>query len=472
MRNVKCFGSVSLSHILERMMQKKNDQKIIKSTLKKDDPKTLVFQTPRGMRDILPGEQAYWVHIDRLLQKAVQEFGFSRIQTPVVEFSNLYQRAVGEATDIIEKEMYSFLSRGGDRLALRPELTAGNVRAFIQHGMHILPKPIKLFSHGPVFRYDRPQEGRYREHYQANFDVYGEADPILDAQMIQMASRVLGGLGLKKVQFQLNSIGCKQCRKDYKKLLVSYFRSKKQRLCQDCKRRLEKNPLRILDCKEEKCSQIKSSVPQSVDHLCKECHDHFKNLLEYLDELELSYQINPFLVRGLDYYNRTVFEIWPLEENEEGKRMSLGGGGRYDDLIESMGGESVSAIGFGIGLDRVVLQMQRERTKIYREPTPKVFLAQLGDLAKKKSLKLFSQIEKNGILIAESFGRGSLKSQLRQASKIGAEIALILGQKEALDGTVIVKDMISGSQEIIAQDQIPDTVKKMLKSNLVVKHIA
>jgi len=456
------------------MIQRKKVQNISKDTVKKTksiEVKANLFQTPRGMRDILPGDQPYWVHIDRLLQKAVQEFGFSRIQTPIVEFAHLYQRAVGETTDIVEKEMYSFLSRGGDRLALRPELTAGNVRAFIQHGMHLLPKPIKLFSCGPIFRYDRPQEGRYREHYQANFDVYGEADSILDAQMIQTASRVLSGLGLKKIQFQLNSIGCKQCRKDYKKLLVSYFRSKKQRLCQDCKRRLEKNPLRILDCKEEKCSQIKNGVPQSVDHLCKECHDHFKNLLEYLDELELSYQINPFLVRGLDYYNRTVFEIWPIDENEESKRMSLGGGGRYDDLMENMGGEAMPAIGFGIGLDRIVLQMQKERTKIYREPTPKVFLAQLGELAKKKSLKLFSQIEKNGILIAESFGRGSLKSQLRQASKIGADIALILGQKEALDGTVIVKDMVSGSQEIIAQERIPDTVKKMLKSNLVVKHI-
>lgn len=427
----------------------------------------IVLQNPRGMRDILPSDQPHWVHAERVLQKAVQEFGYNRIQVPVVEFASLYERGVGGGTDIVEKEMYVFQSRGGDRLALRPEMTAGIVRAFIQHGMHVWPKPVKLFSQGSLFRYDRPQEGRYREHSQANFDVFGETDPILDAQIIQMASRIFAMLGLKKVQFQINSIGCKVCRKEYNQLLVSYFKSKVTKLCQDCKRRLTSNPLRILDCKEERCSQVKFGAPQSVDHLDGPCHQHFKSLLEYLDELEVSYQINPFLVRGLDYYTRTVFEIWPSED--DGKRVSLGGGGRYDDLVEHMGGEPTPAIGFAIGLDRAIAQMKKENTKIYREPTPKVFLAQLGELAKKKSLRLFLQLEKSGVLVAESFGRGSLRAQLRQAAKLGAEIALILGQKEALDGTVIVKDMASGSQEIVAQDKLPELTKKFLKNNVVVK---
>lgn len=431
-------------------------------------PTSTLMQAARGMRDILPNEQAYWVHMDKSFQKALQEFGFRRIQVPIVEYASIYEKSVGGSTDIVEKEMYVFQSRGGDRLALRPEMTAGIVRAFIQHGMHVWAKPLKFFSQGPVFRYERPQEGRYREHYQANFDVFGEVDPVLDAQLIQMASRILSSLGLKKVQFQINSIGCKQCRKDYNHLLVSYFKSKSTKLCADCKRRLSSNPLRIFDCKEEKCTHVRFGAPQSLDHLCKDCHDHFKHLLEYLDELEVSYQINPFLVRGLDYYTRTVFEIWPVEE--EGKRVSLGGGGRYDDLVAFMGGEATPAIGFGLGMDRIVAQMKKENTKIFKEPTPKVFLAQLGDLAKKKSLKLFSQLERSGVLVAESFGRGSLRAQLRQASKIEADIALILGQKEALDETIIVKDMASGSQEIVAQDKLPEIIKKLLKNNVVVKH--
>jgi len=214
----------------------------------------------------------------------------------------------------VEKEMYNFVTRGGDKVSLRPELTAGICRAYIQHGMNVLAKPIKLFSTGPVYRYERPQEGRYREHYQVNFDSFGEQDPILDAQMIQVAHRMLQSLGIKAVQIQVNSIGCPVCRKEYKELLMNYLESKKNKLCQDCKRRLATSPLRVLDCKEEKCSQVSAAAPQSIDHLCEECRVHFKSLLEYLDELELPYVINPRLVRGLDYYTKTVFEVWPAEE--------------------------------------------------------------------------------------------------------------------------------------------------------------
>ena len=421
------------------------------------------FQSPRGMRDILPEEQTYWGHIDRVLQKVVQEFGFQKMLLPTVEFAPVFTRSVGEGTDIVEKEMYVFPSRGGDLLALRPELTAGMVRAFIQNGMQVWAKPVKLFTQGQVFRYDRPQEGRYRELYQADFEVFGESDPIMDAQMIQMAYRTLSALGIKDIHFLVNTLGSEDDKKRYRKLLTSYFRSKKEKLCRDCKRRLTINPLRILDCKEEKCQQVKRGAPQTVDHLSPEAHDHFKFLLEYLDELEVPYSIDPELVRGLDYYTGTVFEV--TTSGEDGKKLSLAGGGRYDTLIKRMGGEQTPAIGFGIGLDRVVMQMKKEKTKVYADPKPKVFLAQLGELAKKKSLRLFGRLEKNGILVAESFGRGGLKAQLRHASKTGAEITLILGQKEAIDETVIVKDMLSGSQETVSQEHLVDILKKMLKSN-------
>jgi histidyl-tRNA synthetase len=444
-----------------------------KSSIKKESSKKsastqvseaeLLMQTLRGMRDILPDEQPYWERARRILTRASEDYGFRRIDLPTLEYAHLYLRSIGEGTDIIDKEIYLFHTRGGDKVALRPEMTAGLCRSFIQHGMGVLPKPIRLFTMGPLFRYDRPQEGRYREHWQANFDILGESDPILDAHVIQLASRVVKDLGLKNIEFQVNSIGTKESRRDYERILVKFLESQRHKLCQNCRERLLVSPMRVLDCKEDKCAQLTMNAPQSIDYLDDESRLHFKRLLEYLDELELPYSINTRLVRGLDYYTRTVFEI--RSTDKEGKQYSLGGGGRYDRLIELLGGESTPAIGFGLGLDRIVLEMKRTQVKPYEEPKPRVFLAELGDLAKKKSLRLFADLEKNGILTAESFGRGSLKSQLRVANRLGVEIAVIIGQKEALDETAIVKDMISGTQETVNQDRLVVAIKKILKSN-------
>lgn len=454
--------------------KKTSAQKAVKKVQPKVAAKTpvseteLLLQSLRGMRDILPDEQPYWERVRRSLSNAASEYGFQRIDTPTVEYLHLFIRSIKEGTDIIDKEIYSFQTRGGDRVALRPEFTAGIARAYIQHGMGVLPKPIRLFSTGPVFRYDRPQEGRYRELWQGNFDVFGESDPILDAQVMQLAYRVVRELGLKDIEFQVNSIGVPESRKRYEKALTRFLESQKQKLCQVCRDRLDTNPLRILDCKEDKCVQLTSTAPQAIDFLDDESRAHFKSLLEYLDELELPYTINPRLVRGLDYYTRTVFEIW--SSDREGKKYALGGGGRYDNLIQELGGEPTPAIGFGLGLDRIVLEMKRMQVKPYEMPKPRVFLAQLGDLAKKKSLRLFSELEKHGILVAESFGRGSLKAQLRVANRLGVEVTLILGQKEALDGAAIVKDMVSGTQETVTQEKLTDAVKKILKSNALLSH--
>lgn len=423
----------------------------------------MLLQSLRGMRDILPDEQPYWERVRKALSHAAQEYGFQRIDTPIVEFAHLFTRSIGTETDIVDKEMYTFTTRGGDKVALRPEFTAGIARAFIQHGMGVLPKPVKLFSVGPVYRYDRPQEGRYREFWQGNFDMFGEGDPILDAQTIQLAYRVVQQLGLKNIEFQVNSIGMPESRREYGKALVRYLEAQRQKLCQQCRERIITNPMRILDCKEDKCIQLTAHAPQSLDYLDQESRDHFKRLLEYLDELELPYTINTRLVRGLDYYTKTVFEIW--SSDKEGKKYSLGGGGRYDGLIQSLGGEATPAIGFGLGLDRIILEMKRTQVKPYQEPKSRVFLAQLGDMAKKKSLKLFSELEKNGLLISESFGRGSLKSQLRVANRLGVEVTIIVGQKEALDDTAIVKDMVSGTQETVTHEKLIDAVKKILRTN-------
>ncbi|MDP3957414.1 MAG: histidine--tRNA ligase [bacterium] len=445
--------------------KKRNDKKAAAKKISAPgaNQEEMLLQALRGMRDILPDEQPYWERVRRALTHASQEYGFRRIDLPTVEYAHLYLRTVGVGTDIVDKELYLFNTRGGDRVALRPEMTAGLCRAYIEHGMGVLSKPIKLFSIGPVFRYDRPQEGRYREHWQANFDIFGENDPILDAQTIQLAYRVVQQLGLKNIEFQVNSIGTPESRREYEKALTRYLEAQKNKLCQNCRERLAKNPMRILDCKEDKCIQLTAHAPQSLDYLDLESRDHFKHLLEYLDELELPYMINTRLVRGLDYYTKTVFEI--ISSDAEGKKYALGGGGRYDRLIESLGGEATPAIGFGLGLDRIVLEMKRTQVKPYQEPRPRVFLAQLGDMAKKKSLKLFSELEKNGILIAESFGRGSLKSQLRVANRLGVEVTIIVGQKEALDDTAIVKDMVSGTQETVTHERLVDAAKKILKTN-------
>jgi histidyl-tRNA synthetase len=441
---------------------KKSD--IVKPAKKK---KIRQFQTVRGMRDILPQEQPYWQRVRKVVEKIANDYNYQRIDTPLVEFRELFERGTGQSTDIVEKEMFKFKTRGEDDVALRPEGTPSVVRAYLQHGMQSQPKPVKMYYIGPMYRYDRPQEGRYREFYQFGFEAFGEEDSILDAQMIQMALRIYQSLGIKKVSVQLNSIGCKVCRPSYNKLLSSYFNNRKKSLCMDCKKRLKKNPLRILDCKEDKCMQVVAQAPQTVDHLCEDCEKHFNSLKECLKEISIQFEVNPRLVRGLDYYSRTVFEIW-TSNTEEGSRAALGGGGRYDHLVETLGGPETPAVGFAQGIDRIVAHMHKTGAKAYYPPTPKVYLAQLGELAKRKSLRIFEELEKNGIMVAESFGKGGLKAQLRQANQLKVDVVLILGQKEALDETVIMKEMSSGSQEVVTFQKVVAEVKKKLKGIAII----
>lgn len=422
------------------------------------------MQTLHGMRDILPGDQPYWQQLRKVLERSAVEYGFARVDTPLVEFTNVFARSLGRDSEIMQKQLYTLTTKGNDRAALRPELTTSVARAYIQHGMTILPQPVKLFAMGPVFRYDLPQDGRYREFHQAEFDIFGEQDPILDAQVVQLAYRVLKNLGVRNIQFSVNSIGTAETRKEYMKLLKAYFRSKKSKLPAQQRDMIDTNPLRIFDAKDDKCLQVCAGAPQLIDHLDKESRDHFKRFLEYLDELDVPYAIDSQLVRGLEYYTRTVFEISVMDASD-GARRALGGGGRFDGMVENFGGAPTPAIGFAFGLDRVVGEMRRAKAKRYQAPQPRVFLAQLGELAKKKSLPLFAEIEQAGILVAESFGRGALKAQLRHASKLGVELTLIIGQQEALDETVIVKNMFTGTQETVAQKRIVNFIKKNLKES-------
>jgi len=417
------------------------------------------FQTPIGMHDLFEEDLEYFEKIEKVCKKFADFYGFKRIETPILEETQLFEKGTGIFTDIVEKQMYSLRTRGGNHLTLRPEYTPPVVRAYIQHGMQSLPKPVKLWYFGPAFRYERPQAGRYRQFYQFGFEIFAVLAPVIDAEIILIFYNILKTLGFRNLIIEVNSIGCSQCRPYFKKILVSYLKSHQSSLCADCKRRMRKNPLRVLDCKEEKCQRIVRGAPQIIDHLCKECHDHFKNVLEFLEELKLPYSLNPYLVRGLDYYSKTVFEIF--EDTKEGKiQGALAGGGRYDDLVKLIGGKETPACGASVGVERLMNLMKLQGKKALKERKADIFLAQVGELAKRKCLKLFEKFREAKINIYEAFHKDSLTTQLKLADRLGVKYVLILGQKEALEDKIIIREMKSGKQKIVPLKKI---IKEMMR---------
>jgi len=419
------------------------------------------FQSPTGMHDILPEDQKYFKKVYDVVSNIANFYRFGKIDTPILEQADLFAKGIGVATDIVKKEMYTLKTKGGDYLSLRPEWTAPVVRAYIQNGMQNLPQPLKLWYFGPCYRYERPQANRYRQFWQFGFEIFGEESSVIDAQIIQIFYNILKELKLDNLIVEVNSIGDSNCRPYYKKLLSSYFKSRESSLCFDCKRRLKENVLRILDCKGEKCQPIKAEAPQILDHLCDGCHEHFKEVLEFLDEIKIPYNLNPYLVRGLDYYTKTVFEIFT--ESEDAGKQALAGGGRYDKLVRLLRGRDTPACGAAGGIERIISLMKIQQVDGFKEPEVKVFLAQLGSLAKRKSLKLLDDFRKARIKIDESFGRDSLKAQLNRADKIGAKYTLILGQKEALEGMIIIRNMNNGRQDIVKMEEVISEIKKKLK---------
>lgn len=418
-------------------------------------------QLLRGMRDTLPVDEKYWDAIYGIIHRLGKSFGYGRIDTPILEETALFVRSVGKDTDIVGKEMYSFLNPSGENISLRPEATASIARAYITHGMLNLPQPVKLWYWGPMFRHDRPQSGRYRQFYQFGFEALGEESPVVDAQLIVVVTDFFKELGLP-ITVQINSLGTPESRQTYKTELVSYYRSRRGQLCDDCKKRLNKNPLRLLDCKEEGCQSIRSEAPQIIDWLDDASKNHFMKVLEALDEAEVPYILNPFLVRGLDYYTRTVFEIWPEGDEDEARQTALGGGGRYDILVEMLGGRPTPACGFAIGVERVINKLKADEISVPETPVPEIFFAQLGEQARIKALSLFEEFRKASVPLAEAFSKESLKAQLEIANKLKVKFALILGQKEVLDGTILIRDMEAGIQEIVDQKKIVREVQKKL----------
>lgn len=425
----------------------------------------------RGTKDILPDEYKYW---NLVIKKAVElsrSYGFKRMDTPVLENLELYERSSGRGSDIVTKEMFSFVDKNGEKISLRPEATPGIVRSYIEHGMFNWPQPVKLLWLGPVFRHDKPQAGRFRQFTQFDLENIGEASPVADAELIAITYYFFRELQLE-VMTQINSVGCAVCRKEYLVKLENFYkeRGRRAKLCQTCKKRLAKNPLRLLDCKEKQCQEIAVGAPQIVDSLCEDCRNHFIKVLEYLDELNIPYNLNPVLVRGLDYYNRTVFEIWPVyADNSNGKPIdeplrqnALGGGGRYDGLVEYMGGRPTPACGFGIGLERVILKIKEKNIPLRDEEKGDLFLAHLGDQARRKIMVLFEELRKNGFKVRQAFTKDSLKSQLETANQAGVKYTLILGQKEIMDGTILIRDMESGIQEIVDYKKVSAEIEKRL----------
>jgi histidyl-tRNA synthetase len=415
-----------------------------------------VFQAPRGTTDILPEDQDYWAFVQSKAVEISNLYGYRKIDTPVFEETGLFTRSVGEGTDIVQKEMYSFEDRGGGSMTLRPEGTAPVCRAYLEHGMQNLPQPVKLYYLFSLYRYERPQAGRYREFHQFGCEAVGDTDPALDAEVIDMAWQFFSSLGLKELHLKLNSIGCPVCRPEYLKELKDYYRNYSAELCDDCRSRFENNPLRLLDCKNPNCRKLSAAAPKSCDHLCPDCAEHFDRLKKYLEALDLPYEVDHRLVRGLDYYTRTVFEIQP---EEEGAQSTIGGGGRYDRLIEELGGKPTPAVGFAIGLERIIAKLKKQNVEIPPAPSPRVFIAYLGDEAGTAAVKLTGDLRRQGVSAVQSPAGKSLKAQMKLANKLCVKYAVILGEDELKSGSVQMRDMQSSEQKTISMEQLFELLK-------------
>ena len=403
-----------------------------------------MFNAPRGTIDILPAEQRYYRFVEAKAAEICGRYGYDRIETPVFEDARLFVRTIGQGTDIVEKETYTFKDRSEQELTLRPEGTAPVCRAYIEHGMHSLLQPVKLYYFASIFRYERPQKGRYRQHHQFGVEAIGEADPMLDAEIIETAWGFYKSLGLNNIVVYINSIGCSACRPAYIENLKKHYGDNIGSLCPQCKIRYERNPLRLLDCKEPSCQAVADAAPRSADHLCPECKSHFDEVLKGLQSLQVPYKENHRLVRGLDYYTRTVFEIQPGAEG--GAQSAMGGGGRYDNLIEELGGKPTPAIGFACGIDRIVLNLKEQGIEPPQTGRKGVYVAYLGDKAKVEALKLASEMRHAGLPVCFSFGGKSLKAQMRHANNLGVSSAIIVGDDELARGVAVYKDMAAGEQ--------------------------
>jgi histidyl-tRNA synthetase len=403
------------------------------------------------MYDLLPEVAAQYDYLTGHFRSAAESAGYGRIETPLLEDTALFERGVGSDTDAVSKELYTFKDRSDHSVSLRPEFTAGIVRAYIERGMSSMPQPVKLYTMGPAFRYDRPQAGRQRQFNQVNVEVFGEASPSMDAQVIMLAQRYFRKIRLGNAALQLNSIGDSMCRPKYRKILIEYLEDNAKKLASIDKERIKTNPLRVLDSKEPGTQAVLADAPQTLNYLCEGCQTHFAGVLEYLDDLGVAYELNPLLVRGLDYYTRTVFEFYG---EREGAQSAFGGGGRYDLLVEQLGGQATPAVGFALGIERILIELEGAGALPQPAPKKRVYVASLGEPARLAAFRLIEQLLDGGVAAVGAVDRDGIGAQLARADKLGVSNAVIIGQKEVREGTVILRDMTSGAQEILPSNGI------------------
>lgn len=410
----------------------------------------LITKKIKGTEDVLPKDSYRWQFVEDVMRRESKAYGFKEIRTPVFEHTELFQRGVGQTTDVVQKEMYTFDTKGGESVTLRPEGTAGAARAVLEHSLENDGLPIKASYFVSCYRYEKPQAGRLREFHQFGVEEYGTQSPIADAEIICVAQSIFDRLGIKQLRLEINSIGCPTCRAEYHKALREYFGARKEELCDTCNSRLEKNPMRILDCKSPICSKIAEGAPKITDYLCDECREHFEQVQKYLDVAGVEYTVNPTIVRGLDYYTKTVFEF---VTDFIGAQGTVCGGGRYDGLIEELGGKHLPSLGFAMGIERLLMLMDKQGIEIPKPSSCDLYVATMGDKAKEKAFSLIKSVRDCG-LIAETdvVGRG-LRPQMKYADKIGAKFSLVLGDNEIEQNSAEVKNMTTGEKTTLALDE-------------------
>jgi histidyl-tRNA synthetase len=411
----------------------------------------------KGIKDILPQETPIWNHFESTARKIFGLFGFREIRVPIIEKTELFKRGIGETTDIVEKEMYTFHDRDDELITLRPEATAGVIRAYIEHNMQAHEQITKLFTIGPMFRRERPQKGRFRQFHQINVELFGEDRPQADAEIIFMLAYFLKSTGITNFSLEINSLGCRKCRPAFSRAVVAHLQGSEQSLCLNCQRRIKTNPLRVFDCKTETCQDIISHAPKILDYLCNECEQHFADVKSSLADLGISYQINPKMVRGLDYYIRTAFEV---TSGTLGAQNAIAGGGRYDGLVSFLGGPEVAGIGFAAGMERLVACLEQKNDRPIKTD---VYIAALGATALKKAFLLTNKLREAGISAEMNYSDKSLKSQMKRADKLNSSFTLILGDEEIEKNSVKLRDMNSKKQEILPLDKLPETLLNFLK---------
>ncbi len=419
----------------------------------------------KGTKDTLPSESYKLQYIEQAALDTAKAYGFHEMRTPVFEYTELFDRSVGETTDVVQKEMYTFNDKGDRSITLRPEGTAGAVRSFLEHGLFNEPLPQKVCYLTSCYRYEKPQAGRLREFHQFGIECFGAGSPVADAEIIALANSYFNFIGIEKLAVEINSIGCPECRKKYSEALKAYFEDKKDELCETCLSRLERNPMRILDCKSPVCSKIAEGAPVVLDYICDDCRDHFEKLKKYLDALNISYVVNPQIVRGLDYYTRTVFEFVSLDEKTKG--LVLGGGGRYDGLIEELGGAPMPACGFAMGLERLIIAMEESGVPFPAAPKCNLSIVTAGENALLKALELSADLRSQGYSVnIDTVGR-SIKAQMKFANKLNSEFTVVIGDNELENGVAMLKCMEDGTQTEVSLDNFDEAFERAYMNKAV-----